>query len=72
MKMLVVYDEQGDIVSVSLPGNTMGESLKLVLGSGQFVADSIPAKSITPIWQEETRNFPPIEFLTSTQTNNTC
>lgn len=39
MKMLVVYNEQGDIVSVNLPNNTMNASLKLVPGEGQFVTE---------------------------------
>jgi hypothetical protein len=39
MKMLVVYDEQGDIVSVNLPTDTMGTNLRLVPGEGQFVAE---------------------------------
>jgi hypothetical protein len=39
MKMLVMHDEQGDILSVNLSSDTMGENLKLMPGEGQFVAE---------------------------------
>lgn len=39
MKILVMYDEQGNIVSVNLPNDTMRGNLKLVPAEGQFVTE---------------------------------
>jgi hypothetical protein len=39
IKMLVVYDEQGDILSVDLPSDTKSESIMLRLGKRLFVAE---------------------------------
>jgi len=39
MKMFVVYDKRGEIVSVNLPNDTMSANLTLVPGEGQFVAE---------------------------------
>jgi hypothetical protein len=39
MKIFVTYDEQGDIISVNIPNETMSENLKLMPGEGQFVAE---------------------------------
>jgi hypothetical protein len=39
MKLLVVYDEQGDIVSVNLPNDAMGANLRPAPGEGQFLTE---------------------------------
>jgi hypothetical protein len=39
MKMLVVYDKKGNIVSVSLPDNTIVGSTNLIPGKWSFVAE---------------------------------
>lgn len=39
MKLLVVYDEQGNITSVNIPNEILSENLKLVPRNGQSVAE---------------------------------
>jgi hypothetical protein len=39
MKMLVVYDEQGDILSADLPSDIKSESIMLMPGKWLFVAE---------------------------------
>jgi hypothetical protein len=44
MRIFVTYDEQGDIMSVNTPHETMSENLKLMPGEGQFVAEIDPSQ----------------------------
>ncbi|MCU0534405.1 MAG: hypothetical protein MUD14_10985 [Hydrococcus sp. Prado102] len=44
MRIFVTYDEQGDIMSVNTPHETMSENLKLMPGEGQFVTEIDPSQ----------------------------
>jgi hypothetical protein len=39
MKVLILYNKQGDILSVGLPNETMASAIRLIPGEGQFVAE---------------------------------
>ncbi|WP_026730799.1 hypothetical protein [Fischerella sp. PCC 9605] len=45
MRIFVTYDEQGNIMSVNTPHETMSENLKLMPGEGQFVAEIDPSQA---------------------------
>jgi hypothetical protein len=56
MRIFVTYDEQGDIMSVNAPHETMSENLKLMPGDGQFVVEIDPDRVNAPFLANSDRD----------------
>jgi hypothetical protein len=70
MKLLIVYDEQGDITSVNIPNETLSDNLKLVPQSGQFVTEVDTSQVNDLAWNDTSQDD--IPDLVKTLVNNFC